>query len=709
MIRSTLLALFIYLFIFGGCSNKQNLNSGYLSSVSTAQDLWKNYPERIRSLMAAIDIQRSDFTSLSEMLISGDTVGCAEALLDHYQNVDRSWVVSTLDPVAENEAIKLANALTADTIIRQGIHAKIPTKSGKWQWDFTGPEKDDEFGYSLNGHSYLPSLFVASSKNHEASYVETFDRILKDWIIQHPLPSPDDSIFMVLDFTKGLDWRDIGEVEWRTLEAGRRLGASWPQLFYAFINDYSFSPATRLLMLSSISEQAQYLRKYHKKGHNWTTMEMNGLALAGLAFPEFRNANDWSNYALEVMSNEINRQVYLDGIQTEISTKTQWVALRRFESVAENFQKANRLVSSEYKQQLEEMYNYLAYSMRPDGHQPLNNDSDREDLRERVLKAAKKFERPDWEWIATNEQRGSRPERGPTVTFPWGGMHIMRNGWDDQAHWSFFDCGPYGTGHQHRDMLHISIAAYGEDILVDGGRYTHKDYFSFDPTIWRGYFRSSHSHNVLLVNGNGQKAGPIRTYSPLTPNKDYVHHKDYDYATGTFKSGYENVEGKTDHTRSVLYLHDQFWIVLDQIEIDQPQDIQILWHFAPNFEIKMTGSDALASNNSKINFSISPITKMDWKTEIVEGREKPTIQGWYSENYGEKVPNSTLIYSTNISRSISFAWLLIAVNDEVPNVEVASDEIDRSMTLSVSINDNSPVKIYLPLDKDLNKLVVRNH
>src|SRR5690606_25840300 len=101
----------------------------------------------------------------------------------------------------------------------------------------------------------------------------------------------------------------------------------------------------------------------------------------------------------------------------------------------------------------------------------------------------------------------------------------------------------YGTGHQHRDMLHLSVSAFGKDLLVDGGRYTHQDYFSFDPTIWRGYFRSSFSHNVILIDGHGQKEGPLRTDTPLQENVHYRLDKSYDYITGKFIQGFENVEG----------------------------------------------------------------------------------------------------------------------------------------------------------------------
>lgn len=665
--------------------------------VTNARALWEAHPERIRFLLDALDLEQVALTTVRERLVAGDTVGASEALLQHYRQIDRSWVVETLDALSYEEALPVAGQLLTDSIELHDVPARMPqTAAGGWQWDYTGPNEDDEFGYSLNGHAYLPALFVTWEKDGKAEYAGTFDRIIRDWVVHHPLPSKGDSIYQVLDPSLSIDYRDIGEVEWRTLEAGRRLGAAWPQLFYGFQKADDFSPAGRLLMLASMAEQSNYLRQYHKKGHNWTTMEMNGLALAGLAFPEFKAAGDWADYALEVMSEEINRQVYPDGVQTEVSTKTQWVALRRFESVANNFQRAGREIAPTYLKRVEEMYRYLAYAMRPDGHQPLNNDSDREDLRPRVLLAADKFDRPDWQWIATNGKMGAEPETGPTVVFPWAGIHIMRNGWGEDAHWAFFDTGPYGTGHQHRDKLHLSIAAYGKDLLVDGGRYTHQDYFSFDPTIWRGYFRSSFSHNVILVDDKGQNAGPDRAEGPLMNTVDYLHHPLYDYAGGTFNNGYEEVEGKVVHSRSVLYLRDRYWLVLDHIEVDRPRQLQTLWHYAPDCEVQLDGQSAVSVNADEPNLRIVPIGQIAWEPEILAGQEEPVMQGWYSANYGTKVPSPTVVYTAKVNGSATFAWLLAPARGTVPAFEASIQERDGAVVFMITEQGRPPATITVP-------------
>lgn len=670
--------------------------------VTSAEEVWQAYPGRIRSLLAALDLDRPGLKRVRDAVQDGDTVAASKALLAHYrESASGHWLLKESNGNPGEEVLTEARQLLKDKVTFSGVTATVPhTEDGGWKWQYTGPENDQEFGYSLNAHYYLASLLEAWEQTKNKDYAKTFDRLIRDWIIHNPLPGKEDSIYVVLDTPDDqLDWRDIEEVIWRDLEAGRRLGASWPQTFYGFQRSEAFTPAARLLMLASISEQAKYLREYHKEGHNWTTMEMNGLALAGLAFPEFKKVEDWATYALNVMKKEINHQVYSDGVQTELSTKTQWVALRRFESVADNFRKAGRTIPSSYTRRLEEMYNYLAYSMRPDGHQPLNNDSDREDLRPRVLKAAQIYDRPDWKWIATNGREGLRPEGLPSVVFPWAGINVMRNGWDGQAHWAFFDTGPFGTGHQHADKLHLSITAYGRDLLVDGGRYTHENYWSFDPEIWRGYFRSSFSHNIILVDGRGQNGGPTTVDEPLQEGVDYMNTSDFDYARGTFNSGYNGVEGSAEHTRAVLYVRDRFWVVVDRVQTDRPRKIQALWHYAPDCVVQTEQQQVVSTNSGKGNLRIVPAGKVPWQVEIVKGQETPFIQGWYSSEYGIKEPNATAVYTTEIEKSTVFAWLMMPAKGTVPQVDAELTVRDEEgVYVRIKESGREPVTVTVPLD-----------
>ncbi|SHF70717.1 Heparinase II/III-like protein [Fodinibius roseus] len=681
-------------------------------AIRSVEEVWRAYPDRVRFLMEQLDLDKAGLEKVRVAVQKGDTVEAAKALIAYYKESNSGfWLRDMAFESIAGTDIREANNLLENRVSFSGEDVALPVAdNGGWPWYYKGPEKDSEFAYSLNGHQYIISLLKAWQKTNREEYVKKFDRLLRNWIIHNPLPSEQDSMYMVLNTsTETLDWRDITEVRWRDIEAGQRMGATWPQTFYGFQQSGAFLPATRLLMLWSIAEHAAYLRAYHKEGHNWTTMEMNGLSLVGLAFPEFQQAEAWSRYALEVMQKEINNQVYPDGTQTELSTKTQWVALKRFESLADNFGQAGQAVPGSYVERLEQMYRYLAYSMRPDGHQPLNNDSDREDLRPRVLEAAGTYGRPDWRWIATNGREGQPPGGVPSAVFPWAGIHVMRDGWGPQAQWGFFDTGPFGTGHQHSDKLHLSVSAYGRDLLVDGGRYTHENYFSFDPTTWRGYFRSSFSHNVILVDGGGQTSESNRAEAALVSGDDYLNRPGFDYARGTYGGAYAGAAGGAAHTRAVLYVRGRYWVVVDRIATDRPREIQALWHYAPGLPLQSEGHRQVVSTSpGGANLRITPAGPgaMEWTLEVVEGQTEPVIQGWYSETYGRKTPNPTAVYRAEIDGDVVFGWVLTPAGGEVPPVRATLLEATpRQARIRVEVEGEPPVTATVPLQEGLSPLV----
>src|SRR6185503_1568100 len=105
---------------------------------------------------------------------------------------------------------------------------------------------------------------------------------------------------------------------WRGLEVSFRVKV-WARIFYGLINCPELMPATRLLMLSSIPEHAHYLKNFHSEG-NWLTMEMSGLATAATAWPEFNKSPSWLAYSKETMTASLKKQVYADGVQTELTS-----------------------------------------------------------------------------------------------------------------------------------------------------------------------------------------------------------------------------------------------------------------------------------------------------------------------------------------------------------------------------------------------------
>jgi len=364
--------------------------------------------------------------------------------------------------------------------------------------------------------------------------------------------------------------------------------------------------------------------------------------------------------------------------------------LHSFSGMVNLAHQANRSLPAEFRAAIERMHNYIAYSMEPNGYAPLNNDSNLDYVRDEVRSAADAFNRRDWLYIAANGKDGDAPQGLPSVVFPWAGQAVMRSGWDADAHWAFFDAGPLGIGHWHYDKLHLSVSAFGRDILVDGGRYTYQ------AGPWRRYFVSSLSHNVVLVDGKGQVAyekeatAPIEGAYKIAPQCDFVR--------GDYTGGYEGIEGTSTHTRAVAYLRGQYFVVVDRIATDRPRTIQALWHFHPACTVTVDGNNVESVDEERGNVRIVPVAAFPWRVEIVKGRGEPDIQGWWSREYNIKEPNVCAIYSSDIKQTTTFAWVIVPGTGRIPPIRAEMVKADdNAVTLRVSREGQSDQMLIVPM------------
>lgn len=604
-------------------------------------------PRRIHTLFSELDLDAPGLEATREAAQAKDWPAACRALLEYYHRKETSrWRRLSLPPSGTGRHAA-ADEILDGVFTSQNVSAKVPLRAdGGVDWGYNGPDGDKEWGWIFNRQHWATILLRAYIETANVEYVQAFDRLIQDWILANPYPG-----------------RKNDTPQWRGLEAYSRIQHVWPNAFYALQEIPEFTPATRILMLSSVPHHAHYARNYHAEKGNWIAMELLGLATASVAWPEFRDAQAWFNYAIQRILPEMERQVYPDGAQKELSTSYHRVALNCFERFLDLADSAGKDVPQSFRDGVERMYNYLAYSVRPSGYGPLNNDSDFRNTGMIVQARAERLNRPDWTYIATNGFRGTRPDGPPSTLFPWAGHFITRSGWDANAHWAFFDIGPLSIGHSHYDKLHLSISAYGRDILVDGGRYT------YNPGAWRTYFKGSPSHNVLLIGGAGQgkyeqeATAPVSRQCAITP--------DIDYARGTFTGSWVGASGRIEHTRVLVYVRGQYWVVVDRVKSKRPREIKALWHFHPDCSVSIDGQSTASTDPDKGNLRIVPTASLDWNVELIRGQTEPDIQGWWSREYNHKQPNTCAVYTAPAPQEATFAWALIPAQGAVPEVKAA--------------------------------------
>lgn len=636
----------------------------------TLPQLCQQEPARIKALFAALNLDYPGLETTKQFVASQQWPEACMALVTYYRQAKSGAWFRTGTTTQSNAPQLVADAILADTYTFQEITGKLGRLAdGGLNWHYLGPNSDKEWGWFLNRFSAFNTLLSAWKQTGNPAYAQAYDRFVTDWVLHNPMPA-----------------KRQESATWRVLETGLRMMSPWPNAFYGFQQADGFSPAARILALCSVPDHADYLMKYHVKNHNHAAMELNGLATLALSWPEFRQSEEWYQHTVEKMNDELELQVYPDGAQKELTSMYHTVTLDNFEQFYKTSQKAGRTLTGPFTPMVEKMYNYLAYTLRPDGYGLLNNDSDLINNRTKLRGAANIYNRPDWSYIISNGKEGVKPATGPSVVFPWAGQVVNRSGWGADAQWSFFDIGPWGMSHQHNDKLNVTVYANGRELLVDAGRMYYK------PDSWRRHFNLSESHNVVLLDGKGQNQYEGITSKPLSDTAVRLL-PDVDFSIGTFADGFgdkwnrhkpfqyhqgtDSIPGR--HTRAVLFLHDTgatgadrrpgFWIVFDRVETDKPRTLSPLWHFHPQCKVTTEQQSVVTTDAGKGNLRIIPVAPFDWTVSLIKGQEDP-IQGWYSEAYNKKEPNVCAIYKAATSPNATFAWVLYPAVGDVPAVRV---------------------------------------
>ncbi len=639
--------------------------------MKTVEDVCRVYPQRVTELLSQLDIGLAGLEETKAASGRGDLAGAARALLEYYRKGSSGhWLRIKSFEFAGGRDEAIDNGILKDTFTFYGVTSTVPRlESGLLDWQYRGPENDHEWALALNRHPQLSQLFGAYKRTGELEYVRHLDRHLQDFLVAS-LPYP----------AVKADQSKVSTSTWRGLEVHFR-ALVWAAVFYGLQEVEAFSDATRLMMLAALDDHAHYLRNFHSDNglSNFVSMEMTGLAMIAGVWPEYKASRDWMAYAKETIADSLRVSVYPDGVQKELTSHYHHVSLGKFAEMARICEQVGDPMPEDFMRTIEAMWSYLAYTLRPDGHGLLNNDSDLDYNRDRVISAAETHNRPDWLWIASNGQRGREPEGPPSKVFPWAGQLLMRGGWDRDAQWGFFDIGPFGAGHFHNDMLHLSIAAHGRDLLVDTGRFAYSGKMADDFRL--SYAFHSAGHNVILVDGYTQLSLPHVAENPVDT---YSVKPDFDFAVATFNGGFAPdwqwtpMYGKKPparllrvaHTRAVLYLRDRFWIVFDHVVPDESRTITPLWHLHPDCGARIVEGNAVETADEGLgNIRITPLGGPEWKVTLVNGQMKPTVQGWYSEKYGQAVPSPCAVYSAVIDAPTTFAWLVVTGKGAVPPIK----------------------------------------
>ncbi len=369
------------------------------------------------------------------------------------------------------------------------------------------PGADIKVPWELSRFQFLTTLAQASLAVGDEKYLSKGKELILDWIARNPVGV-------------GVNWACTMDVAIRAV--------NWI-LFSAMLPDESADDAFAEAIQQALLEHGVFIvnnLEYGSIRGNHYVSDLAGLIFAGVFFGDSGLGQYWISQAVEEFEKEILLQVYPDGADFEDSVTYHRLVLELYVYTYIFCEKNSVSFSQEFRDRLKGLFQFLSDVEKPDGRAPLRGDNDsgrfiqfhpdRADddfayLRDlgsvlfdtMSFSGAEGFD-SEAKWLLNDAQLQGLPSAESTVpsesaSYGDAGVYLMR----DNRDYAMISCGKNGIRgwgcHTHNDRLAAIIVLDGVELFTDPGQFTYTT-----SEEMRNYFRSTHSHNTLAVNGAEQ-------------------------------------------------------------------------------------------------------------------------------------------------------------------------------------------------------------
>lgn len=601
------------------------------------------------------------------------------------QKVFAGYVRATLDPeryiapekesiLSRREAlIKAAEDVMGHTFVSCGI---AHTFGEEIDWE-ANPTYNayKEWPWQLNRHPEWRTLAQAYTATGDERYAGEWVKQMLSWTVQAQVPE---------------NVSGYSTITWRTIEAGIRMSC-WIFTFHAMLRSPAFTDEAITVFCKSIWEHGWRLRNFNT-ARNWLIMEMHGLSRIGLFCTFLKDSAEWLEYAHMRLKEELDVQVYPDGMQNELSMGYHHVVVSNYEGTLEMYRRAAKTPPSYLEEGLCKMYDCYPKTARPDLFCPTMNDGGHLNAMNALKKAWELYpDREDYRWFAAERAEGFAPAFH-SLLMEYGGAVIFRDGWDPMGYWAYMDGSPFGTAHQHEDKLNIQIFALGHELITEAGQ------FAYDSSEMRKYVLSTRGHNTVRVDGKDQARRGFVKWEPemisLKSDTKFETGAARDTAEATYTEGYGAEHLAVTHTRRFIFLKDEadlppMFIAVDRLTAadEEQHTYESLWHLHDN-PTTLTGRTVTNVYEDGVGISVAA---SGGSMGIVRGELTPEYQGWLPLRYGVKDPDHKPIPTVQnrgvFTGSVRLVTVLCPFGSEgvrVVAAEASADVNDTSIRLILS-------------------------
>jgi len=502
------------------------------------------------------------------------------------------------------------------------------TYGEKIDWTYM-PGDDKEYLWQFNRTRWWIVMGQAYQLTGDEKYAKEYAAQLVDWVKSNPL-------------TPEVEW-----TTWRILEAGFR-GEYWTKAYELFKDSQYVTEEVTNTLFDCLRVHGRYLTEKFMTTHllsNWGVIQSHGLFMIAVCLPQDEEAIAFRNTALDRLGKICRMGVMPDGVQWEQSPMYHNEVLKDLLDVV--------IIAKRHGIQLPDGMEEIVHRMsmadlawrKPNGHQIMNGDTDDFDLSQYLCKAAICYQdpvlkygakpHPDFEMVwevgmdavkAYEDMEAKAPEF-TSIGLMESGNFYLREDWSKDSNLLHFHCGTLGAGHDHANKLHIDLIAKGEDVLMDGGRFT---YVNCDK---RREYKAASMHNTIRVDGQEYytyKDSWENTTLSQPINQKYVSKEAYEFVQGGHL-GY--IDKGVLLNRKIVHIKPDIYIIADECYGSGSHEYESYWHFNENGKVELVDNNHTIYRGSKADTHFYFIS---------EGIKTEKIATHISRSYNHESDNETV-------------------------------------------------------------------
>lgn len=492
---------------------------------------------------------------------------------------------------------------------------------------------DIRTNWELNRHFQISALAKSYYCTRDEGTLWELERLFQDWN-RHNL------------FLHGVEWSSA-------MEAAIRVNA-WVYAF-AFLKKAGCEERLLAQLEHGVLLMTDHIMQHRARfssANNHLIVEMYAVGLVGI----LTDYQPWRDEALRILTQELPRQNYSDGVNREMSLHYQSFVMEAYGLLWLLMTKNDIEVPQIWKSYLRAMTQFLADSTDDFGTTMEFGDSDEGKILDLNGKMdnhyqyvmnlmgcllGMKFTQAPWHenlyWIVPEKRRKSAAAYTPGLVCSRreGGYTFLRS--KDRRVLIGIDHAELGFGsiaaHGHADALSFQMSIDGQPVFVDAGTFNYHV-----PVEARDAFRSTRSHNTVMIDAQEQSEmlGPFIWGKRAQAELLSLWEEDGAVCVSMSCCGHSGI-----HRRTMVFNQKNRLEILDETE---GREGKLFLHTGAGCGVEKNQNTAVIRVEGKQITCANDANA--WVSE----------QGWYSEKYNQKTESTVLSTAIHGSCNTIVEW-----------------------------------------------------